>query len=106
MDDLIGRVEWRLLQASSCLGNFMLPQPQRKEVCQDHWDAWFSMFGTSRQACTTRALKKGRRKLSKRFHPDKLKHAEWCAKTMSMLINAGFDVLSQHESCGGTLRES
>ena len=137
-DDLLGRVEWKLLQASSCLGYFMLPQPQKGEVCQDtsccgiphladeqlmkdfnrasastraaqklkHWDKWFSMFGTSRAACSVRVVKRGRRKLSLEFHPDKLKHPEWCAKTMSLLVNAGFEMLSQHASCGGAFRDS
>jgi hypothetical protein len=136
-DDLLGRVEWKVLQASACLGNFMLPQPTKEEACQDasccgipyltdeqlmkdftyaqnvsrglqklrHWDAWFSMFGTSRAGCSARALKKGRRKLSLEYHPDKLKHPAWCAKTVSLLVNAGFDMLSQHVSCGGDFRD-
>ena len=66
-----------------------------------HANEWFQLFDLNKSKCNERALKRSWRKLFIKFHPDKFDGDKSCAQRMSLIINAGKEVLENHPACQG-----
>eukprot|EP00947_MAST-08B_sp_MAST-8B-sp1_P001940 g1940.t1 len=122
-------IEWKLFKAESCLGAAVLPLPGPEvedptcgikalgdeELLADfsvaaqpgafrrvrHWDRWFGLFKLDESSCSAQALKRAYRKVMLRYHPDKFRGSAHCAQTMSLIVNAGKELLENHSACQG-----
>ena len=133
--DVVAMLEWKLFKADSCLGSAVLPLPGpeeedpkcgiaalgNEELLADfevaasrngfrrvkQWPAWFDLFGLTEQSCSPKTLKASYRKLMVQYHPDKFDGPHHCALTMSLLVNAGKELLENRGACvaGGSERE-
>ena len=126
--DLASEINWKIYKANTCLGRVSLPLPSphvkdpncgidtlSNPLIQEdftkiahgkrnrikHVNEWFHLFKLKESKCNEKNLKRAWRKLNFKFHPDKFKGDKSCSQRMSLIVNAGKEVLENHPACQG-----